>query len=335
VFSQHKGWACESVLSWELVLPKGDIVNVDKESHPDLFWALQGAGQTNFGIVTSVVMEIVKLPNPHGIWVIFGMYGQDERSQLLDNIQTEWATTDRDLFGPNLYSYDGAQNTFILMAVRGHLVHDDVKTLPASLSWMEDVPSLNVNLRSGDVSITPIGLRTAQAAEGSPSDKYNLWLTFTYHPSREFDEVSYDIFEEEVVKLRGVEGLTAMLTTQIVPRLDRPAEDWRKSVLASAYKEDGGPLVLLQHMYCFNSADDEKRVREVARIAFDRMEAKAKELNVWHPFRYLNYVNDFQVQEVWEGYGASVNRLKEIQKGVDPGGVFTKGGLVSGIFQVN
>jgi hypothetical protein len=316
------------------VLPKGDIVNVDKESYPDLFWALRGAGQTNFGIVTSVVMETYKLPNPHGIWVNCGIYGQSERSQFLKNVQTEWATTDRDLFGPNLYIYDSSRNSFMLMAIRGHLVHDDISSFPASLSWMEDIPNLNATLRS-EVSITTIGQRTTQAADGSLSDKYNLWLTFTYHPSREFDEVSYNIFEEEVVKLRDVEGFNAMLTTQIVPRPDRLAKDWRKSVLASAYKEDGGPLVILQHMYLFDSAADEKRVREVARITFSRMEAKAKELNVWHPFRYLNYVNDFQVQEVWEGYGVSINKLKEIQEAVDPDGVFTQRGLVSGIFQVN
>lgn len=318
------------------MLPSGAIINVNKESHPDLLWALRGAGQSNFGIVTSVVMETIELPNPRGYWVTFRIYAQDKRSQLLDHIQTEWATTDRNLFGPNFYQYISAQNNFVSLAVRGHLVHNDVNTLPASLSGLKDVSNLNVEPGPGEGHIMPVGLLSDAATKDVITGDYNQWLTLTYYPSREFDEVSYDIFEEEAVKLQDVDGLVATLTTQIMPRSEKAVDDWRRTVLAPAYEEDGGPLVLLQHMYSYKSAADEKRVKDVARIAFDRMEAKAKELDVWHPFRYLNYVNDFQVQEVWKGYGEeTVNRLKEIQKGVDPAGVFTTRGIASGAFQLN
>ena len=45
------GWACDNVLNFELVTGKGEVLQVNKKSYPDLFWALKG-GSNNFGIVT-------------------------------------------------------------------------------------------------------------------------------------------------------------------------------------------------------------------------------------------------------------------------------------------
>jgi FAD/FMN-containing dehydrogenase len=50
-FSPEYGWACDSVVNFQLVLANGDIVDANATSRPDLFAALKG-GQSNFGIVT-------------------------------------------------------------------------------------------------------------------------------------------------------------------------------------------------------------------------------------------------------------------------------------------
>jgi FAD/FMN-containing dehydrogenase len=50
-FSPQYGWACDSILNFEVVLASGEIVNANATSLPDLFAALKG-GQNNFGIVT-------------------------------------------------------------------------------------------------------------------------------------------------------------------------------------------------------------------------------------------------------------------------------------------
>ncbi len=46
------GLAADNLLSVELVTADGEILDVDAESHPDLFWALRGGGG-NFGIAAS------------------------------------------------------------------------------------------------------------------------------------------------------------------------------------------------------------------------------------------------------------------------------------------
>ncbi|KAJ8106177.1 hypothetical protein ONZ43_g7152 [Nemania bipapillata] len=45
------GLLSDQVISARLVLPNGDLATVSDNSHPDLFWAIKGAGH-NFGLVT-------------------------------------------------------------------------------------------------------------------------------------------------------------------------------------------------------------------------------------------------------------------------------------------
>ena len=55
--SRHRGLVAHNVLSATVVLPNSTVVDVDHENHPDLFWALKGAGGSNFGVVSSVKMR--------------------------------------------------------------------------------------------------------------------------------------------------------------------------------------------------------------------------------------------------------------------------------------
>lgn len=50
-FSYSRGFICDDVVNYEVVLANGDIVNANSECNQDLFTALKGGGN-NFGIVT-------------------------------------------------------------------------------------------------------------------------------------------------------------------------------------------------------------------------------------------------------------------------------------------
>lgn len=55
LMGQH-GFGVDNVLSLRVVVPSGEILDVSNTSHPDLFWALRGAGP-NFGIVTAATVR--------------------------------------------------------------------------------------------------------------------------------------------------------------------------------------------------------------------------------------------------------------------------------------
>ncbi len=52
------GMSCDNLIGAEIVVPAGRdgarVLEVDRRNHPDLLWALRGAGNGNFGIVTSL-----------------------------------------------------------------------------------------------------------------------------------------------------------------------------------------------------------------------------------------------------------------------------------------
>jgi len=54
--SGQYGLTIDNLLGCEIVLSSGQILDVDSQSHPDLFWALKGAGK-NFGVVTSFIFQ--------------------------------------------------------------------------------------------------------------------------------------------------------------------------------------------------------------------------------------------------------------------------------------
>jgi FAD/FMN-containing dehydrogenase len=47
------GLACDSILSMEMVDASGQIRTVSEQENPDLFWAMRGGGNGNFGVVTN------------------------------------------------------------------------------------------------------------------------------------------------------------------------------------------------------------------------------------------------------------------------------------------
>ncbi|NUP26667.1 MAG: FAD-binding oxidoreductase [Nocardia sp.] len=59
------GMACDSLVAAEVVVPSGhdcaEVINVDSQHHSDLLWALRGAGNGNFGIVTRLTYEVHSL----------------------------------------------------------------------------------------------------------------------------------------------------------------------------------------------------------------------------------------------------------------------------------
>jgi hypothetical protein len=63
--TRYLGMACDSLIAAEIVVPSGarhaKVIKADLTTHPDLLWALRGAGNGNFGIVTSLTYKATPL----------------------------------------------------------------------------------------------------------------------------------------------------------------------------------------------------------------------------------------------------------------------------------
>jgi hypothetical protein len=90
-FTRTFGMGSDTLLEATLVTADGQIVVVKRSDDPNvdkgrLFWALQGAGQANFGVVTQMKLKIQHLKSNDG-WVVGGRFlwypGEEKMDELL------------------------------------------------------------------------------------------------------------------------------------------------------------------------------------------------------------------------------------------------------------
>lgn len=68
--ARKHGLTIDRVVAAELVLADGSLVRADADHHPDLFWAVRGAG-ANFGVVTAIELEAAPLRDVVHSTVVF------------------------------------------------------------------------------------------------------------------------------------------------------------------------------------------------------------------------------------------------------------------------
>ena len=64
-FTRAHGFTANSVVSFDVVDPSGELVHVTRASDPDLFWALRGGGG-DFGIVVRLELALFHAPEMYG-----------------------------------------------------------------------------------------------------------------------------------------------------------------------------------------------------------------------------------------------------------------------------
>jgi FAD/FMN-containing dehydrogenase len=80
--SRKYGFAADSLLRAELVTADGRVVVADRRHHTDLFWALRG-GSGNFGVVTSLELQLHPVPSVYGGSAEFAVEGAERALRYL------------------------------------------------------------------------------------------------------------------------------------------------------------------------------------------------------------------------------------------------------------
>ncbi len=77
--SRKFGLSCDHVLACDIVTADGKLVHASADSHPDLYWAIRGAG-ANFGVTVKFQFKLRPLSN---LLAGFAFFGIDQGKQLL------------------------------------------------------------------------------------------------------------------------------------------------------------------------------------------------------------------------------------------------------------
>lgn len=321
----------------EIVLPSGEITTVSDTQHPDLFKALKGAGSGNFGIITSFKLTTIPLTNPLGLWSSTQYYSWDKVSALRKG-RLDWFTKgvneDFDTGGYDSFGYAGKYNMSMIVTQHYHTNHSSLEVSPAVFDLYKGLKTLP--MEGADVKvIIPMSEATEEMSKINPDGKRNSMNTFTYRPTEELDIALFQIYEEELKKVKHVPGIVAFMPLQPLSKraISRMSLRGGNSL---GLKESDGPLVIYLQSWQWEREEDDELCFATLKDILRRSETKAKELGLWHKYKYINYAEDWQAEDIFKGYGEdNLKTLKALQRKIDPEEVFTKGGLCGGYFRLN
>lgn len=91
------GLTCDTLIALEMVNAKGEIIYVTKDNeYKDLFWACRGGGGGNFGVVTSIVLQLY--PAQKVTWFNLGWDWTQPVEEIISTWQQLFADGDKKWF---------------------------------------------------------------------------------------------------------------------------------------------------------------------------------------------------------------------------------------------
>lgn len=105
------GLLADNIVDVDLVLADGSTITVSDSSHPDLFWALKGAGH-NFGIVTRFTLKTYESPVQDWYFAQFA-FTQDKLETFVTQVNKMMnnGTQPKELMNYFLYAWNPAIST--------------------------------------------------------------------------------------------------------------------------------------------------------------------------------------------------------------------------------
>ncbi|KAL0934487.1 FAD binding domain-containing protein [Colletotrichum truncatum] len=322
--SARHGWAVDNVYEYELVLANATFVTVNEHQHPELYWALRGAGGGNFGVITSFVVRT----SPQGqLYSGSRIWNDTNTEQVVNEVYDLFTSQDHNtnVSVDFYYAYAPARDVFTPV---GSLRYFDPVESPPVFASIDRIP---VVTSSGQIS--SLGDTSGPGnVPAAPPPTRHLFQTMTTFPSREWLQESLQIFREEVRAFKSVEGLNPQIITYPIPsRAIRGMTDRGGNALGLG--DVPGPLLITFLSTAWLRAEDDALVGDFYDRVFARLEDASRRLSIHHPYKYIGYGR--LGEDIFSSYGAdNRERLVQVQEDVDPKGIFTSGGLCRGGFKI-
>ncbi|KXJ90076.1 hypothetical protein Micbo1qcDRAFT_136211 [Microdochium bolleyi] len=323
-FTARRGFACDNVVEYEVVLASGEVVTASRDGRSDLFVALKG-GSSNFGIVTNFRMTAIPCPKIWGGMSFLPKATTPTAIDALVNFTADIAGDD----GSNLVCIFTYMPTFKDVVVATLYANvDGVEAPPIYKKWLE-IP------RVMDM-IKMTSIKDMAFEYNIPGGGYVLWFTASFRNDATIVAKSCELHDALVEQLKVIDsegGFTTQCLFQPLPRLfgQRSAEAGGNVMGVDRQPHDGLLWLATVNM---RTVEHEAAARPLVEkwVADTREFAASSMEGGLLPWTYLNYADP--TQAVLASYGEeNVKKVRDAAAKYDPEGVFQK--LCPGGFKIS
>ncbi|WP_405681415.1 FAD-binding oxidoreductase [Streptomyces sp. NBC_01238] len=145
VASRAYGLTCDSLTAATVVTADGKTLTVDAKHHPDLFWALRGAGNGNFGVVTELRFRTRPVPQTVAAYMSWPW----SRARSVVTAWQEWGPSQPDEIwsSAHLDAGPGGVNPTVSVAAFGLGTYGDLQNAVDRLADRIGASASSVSLR--------------------------------------------------------------------------------------------------------------------------------------------------------------------------------------------
>jgi FAD/FMN-containing dehydrogenase len=289
------GLAVDNLLSVDLVTAAGEAITVSADSHPDLFWALRGAG-ANFGVATSFEFRLHPLGEVYGGLVAHPF---DAARDVLRAYRDFCSTLPDELtvYAGLVHAPDGSGMLLAALVICHAGARDQAE---------RDLDSL---VSFGSPALSQVGPMPYPAVnrmldDGYPRGALNHWKSSFL---RDLDDGAIDTM------VGGFVECPSSMTSIVIENFHGAVTRVPVSEMAVTHREPGYNVAI-------TSVWSDPGTTE-ANIAWTRGLYAALEPS-FVSRRYVNYLTEDDPDAIRAAYGPNLDRLAELKRTYDPTNVF-------------
>ena len=296
------GLACDNITSIDLVTADGTFVTTNESEHPDLFWAMRGAG-ANFGVVTSIEYRLHPVQTVLAGKLVYalGSARHARAREVLAMIRDFNASAPEEV-------------TMLIYVMDDPEVGPSISLILCCLGPIDEAEAVLRPLRplrSGERpvvdTVAPMSYETLQ----NMFDARPLAGILYYNKSHFLKRLD-DAAIETLCAFYGRHGASGF--GALLEPLDGAVR--RAGIAANAYPEREADYSLLLFGVWGDPAEGDTHIRHV-REAWNALEPFATGRS------YVNYLDSDELERVPAAYGPVIyERLRAIKKQYDPANVF-------------
>ncbi|CCF33287.1 FAD binding domain-containing protein [Colletotrichum higginsianum] len=320
-----RGFSCDGIRNFEVVLSNGSIANANEGENADLFKALKG-GSSNFGIVTRFDMETFEAA-PGGLYGGGLLYAYEHKMAILNQLVrvTDVNHEHPEDAMPVAFISSGSGPTTISVNTVNTLGNEN-STSFAPLAAIPNIGDTRKRLSYGQ-------LITAAPDNGG---ERTVWFSICFQNKMEVLTKLmdlYDAFVEDLGQAIPEGNLTIQFILQPLPKhYSQPKRAGGGGNVLGLEKTLTQNSIIYNAIVKVQTVEQEALARTRLAALVANLEAFADLNDASTPWRFLNYVNP--AQDPIKSYGEeNVKFLKEVAAKYDPQGIFQT--RVSGGFKLS